>query len=470
MLREQAKLFNRLSIFCDGCCIILSYYVAYMIRDSFPRRLMPWQEYSWVLVFSIPIWCMFMYRNNLYGSIRRLSFFDITTRVLNSVIPGSLLIAALIFFFDRLQYSRLFYVIFVLISASFLIIEKAAVRSFLGYLRSKGRNTRNLIIVGTHDKAIQFQKLIEDHQDWGLRTLGFVQVDNVDLKNSVAGHAVLGRVDELEDICVSFPVDEVVFCLSKEQYVDADQYFRPLEELGITVRMALDFFAVRNIRKEVSLFHNTVPVLTFYSKAFDAQQLLVKRLMDIVGSMIGLSIFICLFPLIALSIKTNSPGPIFFSQERVRENGRVFKCWKLRSMFIDAEERKKELMAQNELNGAIFKIKNDPRITPIGRFLRKTSIDELPQFWNVLKGEMSLVGTRPPTPEEVANYQNWHRRRISVKPGITGMWQVSGRNKVTDFDEVVKLDLFYIDHWSLWLDIKILLKTFWVVCKEEGSS
>jgi len=470
MLRQQEKLFNRLSILCDSCCIILAFFGAYLIRDSFPRPLMPWQEYSWVLLVAIPVWCMFIHRNGLYGSIRRLSFFDITTRVLNSVFPGSLMIAAFIFFFDRHQYSRTFFGLFVLISASFLIMEKVAVRNLLGHIRRRGINTRNLIIIGTHEKAAQFHQLVQDHTDWGLRTLGFVQVDEGALKVSVAGLNVLGRIDALEDICKSFPVDEVVFCLNKTQDLNADHYFKPLEELGITVRMALDFFESRKIHKEISLFHDTVPILTYHSKAFDAQQLFLKRLMDIAGALIGLSLLAFLFPLIALGIKINSPGPIFFSQKRVRENGRLFKCWKFRSMFIDAEERKKELMSKNEMNGAIFKMKNDPRITPIGRLLRKTSIDELPQFWNVLKGEMSLVGTRPPTPDEVANYENWHRRRISIKPGITGMWQVSGRNKISDFDEVVKLDLFYIDHWSLWLDIKILLKTFWVVFKEEGSS
>jgi exopolysaccharide biosynthesis polyprenyl glycosylphosphotransferase len=202
---------------------------------------------------------------------------------------------------------------------------------------------------------------------------------------------------------------------------------------------------------------------------FDSSQLFLKRCLDLIGGVIGLLITLVLLPFIAAAIKLDSPGPLFFGQERVGRRGRFFKCWKFRSMYLDAEERKKELSHLNEMNGALFKIKNDPRITTLGAFLRKTSLDELPQFWNVLKGEMSLVGTRPPTPDEVATYENWHRKRICIKPGITGLWQVSGRNEISDFDAVVRLDLEYIDRWTLWLDIKILFKTVWVVFSRQGS-
>jgi lipopolysaccharide/colanic/teichoic acid biosynthesis glycosyltransferase len=183
----------------------------------------------------------------------------------------------------------------------------------------------------------------------------------------------------------------------------------------------------------------------------------------------GLLLLGMMFPLIAIAIKLESPGPIFFIQHRVGENGRLFNIWKFRSMFLDAEERKQGLMAQNELKGPVFKIKNDPRITRVGSFLRRSSLDEFPQFWNVLKGDMSLVGTRPPTPGEVAIYENWHLRRVSIKPGLTGLWQVSGRNKIQDFNDIVNLDLAYIDSWNPLLDIKILLKTVPAVLRTDGS-
>ena len=211
-------------------------------------------------------------------------------------------------------------------------------------------------------------------------------------------------------------------------------------------------------------------MLTFYSRELNAGQLLAKRCLDIAGSIAGLAITAMLFPVIALAIRLDSPGPTMFGQMRLGENGRMFRCWKFRSMYIDAEARKQELMAQNEMQGAMFKIADDPRVTRVGAFIRKTSIDELLQFWNVLRGDMSLVGTRPPTPDEVTTYKHWHHKRISIKPGITGLWQVSGRNQIKDFDQVADLDIQYIDQWNLWMDVRILCKTMWVVFARSGAS
>lgn len=191
--------------------------------------------------------------------------------------------------------------------------------------------------------------------------------------------------------------------------------------------------------------------------------------MDIVGGLVGLLITAVFFPFVAMAIKLDSPGPVLFSQIRIGRNGRRFKIYKFRSMYVDAEARKKELESQNEVKGLMFKMENDPRITRVGKFIRKTSIDELPQFYNVVKGDMSLVGTRPPTEDEFEKYNQYYRRRISMTPGLTGMWQVSGRSEIENFDDVVKYDLQYIDNWSLHLDIKILIKTIWVVFAGKGS-
>jgi lipopolysaccharide/colanic/teichoic acid biosynthesis glycosyltransferase len=187
------------------------------------------------------------------------------------------------------------------------------------------------------------------------------------------------------------------------------------------------------------------------------------------AGVIGFVIFLVLYPIIGLAIKLGSPGPVLFKQKRVARNGRIFNLYKFRSMVADADSKRQDLLASSEMKGPIFKMEKDPRITRVGRFLRKTSLDEFPQFINVLKGEMSLVGTRPPTLDEVAEYADWHRRRISVKPGITGLWQVSGRNKINDFDEIVKLDLKYIDGWRFWHDLAILWKTVWVVVARKGA-
>ena len=222
--------------------------------------------------------------------------------------------------------------------------------------------------------------------------------------------------------------------------------------------------------EELPKFMRTDEVKKYYDILIrHEKELRLKRYFDILLSMILLVILSPIMLVISIAIKLDSPGPVLFSQIRIGRNGRRFKIYKFRSMYIDAEERKKELQSQNEVKGLMFKMENDPRITKVGKFIRKTSIDELPQFYNVVKGDMSLVGTRPPTEDEFEKYNQYYRRRISMTPGLTGMWQVSGRSEIENFDDVVKYDLQYIDNWSLWLDIKILFKTIWVVFAGKGS-
>ena len=211
------------------------------------------------------------------------------------------------------------------------------------------------------------------------------------------------------------------------------------------------------------------PTITFAQREIPLHMIVLKRLMDILGGIVGLLITAVVTIVLGPMIKLESPGPLFFSQKRVGRNGRIFKIYKFRSMYADAEERKKELMEQNEMDGLMFKMTDDPRITKIGKFIRKTSLDELPQFWNVLKGDMSLVGTRPPTVDEYNQYDQHHKSRLAMKPGLTGMWQVSGRSEITDFEEVVRLDNEYIMNFSISLDIKILIKTVFTVLKRKGS-
>jgi exopolysaccharide biosynthesis polyprenyl glycosylphosphotransferase len=233
-----------------------------------------------------------------------------------------------------------------------------------------------------------------------------------------------------------------------------------LEEMGITVHLrlvTLEYY--KDYDMSLSKLDD-IPVATFANRFYDYKALLLKRAIDIVGSLVGLVIMGVAMVFVAPAIKIESKGPIFFKQKRVGKNGRYFYVYKFRSMYIDAEERKKELLAKNEMQGLMFKMKDDPRITKVGKFIRKTSIDELPQFINVLKGDMSLVGTRPPTVAEFQQYEGHHKRRLSMKPGITGMWQAYGRNSVTDFEEIVAMDLDYIDHWNLGLDLKIICRTF----------
>ncbi|MCM1134054.1 MAG: sugar transferase [Clostridium sp.] len=240
------------------------------------------------------------------------------------------------------------------------------------------------------------------------------------------------------------------------------------DEMGVDCHYCLELPGTRPERSKIESFGG-YSVITYTRFQSSYKRLLIKRVMDIAGGLVGLVITLVFFPFVALAIKLDSPGPVMFSQIRIGRNGRRFKIYKFRSMYVDAEERKKELEKQNEIQGLMFKIENDPRITKVGKFIRKTSIDELPQFFNVVKGDMSLVGTRPPTADEFEKYNQYYRRRISMTPGLTGLWQVSGRSEIEDFDDVVKYDLDYIDSWSLTLDVKILLRTVWVVLAGRGS-
>ncbi len=470
MLKEQASLISRLTIATDLVLVTGAFFLAYLIRSQMEPQLFPLRDYVWTLIIILPVCSFFLARSRFFASIRRLSLREIFARLIVAHLYSACTIAAIIFFLDRHVFSRSFFLIFILLSFVFLALEKCAIRIVLGYFRSKGYNFRQILIVGTRDKARRFNELVKEHSDWGLRVIGFVQALESPLQHQVEGLPVLGHMADLVEICKEHSVDEVVFCLPRDLFVDAESQILELEEMGVTVRMVLDFFKTKKARKEISLFHDEIPILTFHTKSLDAGQLLVKRSLDIFGALAGLCLTALLYPLIAAAIKIDSAGPVFFSQKRIGESGRVFRCWKFRTMSTDAERRKQDLMERNEMSGAIFKIKDDPRVTRIGRILRKMSLDELPQFWNVLKGDMSLVGTRPPTPDEVSRYENWHRRRISIKPGITGMWQVNGRSEIESFDEIVRLDLQYIDQWSLWLDLKILFRTIGVVVMRRGSS
>lgn len=273
-----------------------------------------------------------------------------------------------------------------------------------------------------------------------------------------------GLVEQAKQI----PLDEVFIHLSEVKASDVQELIRDFESMGIICHYSIEITEWNSKESSIGKFADYT-VVSYSIYKIDYRRRMIKRSIDILGGMIGLLLTAVLYPFVAIAIKCTSKGPVLFSQTRIGKNGRRFQIYKFRSMYVDAEERKQQLMEQNEMSGYMFKLKDDPRITPIGKFLRKTSLDEFPQFYNVLRGDMSLIGTRPPTEDEFEQYSPYYRRRLCMTPGLTGLWQVSGRSDIKDFDEVVKLDLEYIDNWSLTLDLKILLKTIWVVLTGKGS-
>lgn len=333
------------------------------------------------------------------------------------------------------------------------------------YMTQKSR----VLLITTSDRAKYVIKHLNTADNWESQICGVVIIDKSMVGQKIEGVSVVADWDSMMKYAKREAIDEVFFHLPYNTGRSFHPYVKTLEDMGITVNINLNVLdQFRNYNLHVRKIGD-FPVVTMAITFIDSEKLWLKRCIDIVGALVG-----CLITLIAIifvgpAIYIESPGPIFFKQKRVGRNGRPFEIYKFRSMYMDAEERKKELMAQNEMQGFMFKMENDPRITKVGKFIRSTSIDELPQFFNVLKGDMSLVGTRPPTMDEFKQYEGYHKRRLSMKPGITGMWQVSGRSDITDFEEVVRLDTKYIDEWSLALDIKILFKTVWVVLCKVGS-
>lgn len=333
------------------------------------------------------------------------------------------------------------------------------------YYRSRHRRVGVLVVTDTEEPAEMIELLERSMpMNYAIGAIAYVG-KNTEVKKKYAGLPNLVEGEDLIEQVKQLPFDEVFLHVKHMSGDEVSQMIHIFEVMGVICHYNLDI-----VEREgnVGKFGDYV-VVSYSLSQIDYRRGLIKRFIDVLGGLVGLLITALLYPFVLVAIKATSRGPVLFSQVRVGKNGRRFKIYKFRSMYVDAEEKKEELEARNEMSGPMFKIKNDPRITPVGRFLRKTSIDELPQFYNVLKGDMSLIGTRPPTEAEFEKYSPYYRRRLCMTPGLTGMWQVSGRSEIKDFDEVVKLDLEYIDNWSLTLDFKILLKTIWVVVTGKGS-
>lgn len=459
---SRLALLNSAQLLLDFVFMILSFLNAYLIANA-NSQLLSIRAYIWLIIIYVPVWMLLMNTMQMYNSTTFVYFDRIVRNVLFSSIVSTMMVASLMFFMKEYAYSRLLFGIFVTLNIVIIILERYSFGVFVKTYRQNG--SRQVIIVGgteIADKYFYFMKKTNTL----LNIIGIVHVPG---DSEVERFQNLGMIYDLEAILKKHVVDEVVFALPKGYSGQVEKYAHMCEDMGITVKIVIDLYGLSKSRSYLSSV-GTFPVLTYYSVSQNKFELMLKRLMDILGAIVGIIITIPFAIFIIPAIKLDSPGPIFFGQPRVGLNGRIFKLYKFRSMYIDAEARKAELMKMNKIEGGLmFKIENDPRITKVGSFLRKTSLDEFPQFFNVLKGDMSLVGTRPPTLDEVEKYERWHHRRISMKPGITGMWQVSGRSTITDFDEVVSLDTEYIDDWSIGLDIKLLLKTVAVVVNRKGS-
>ena len=473
MFRQKERITSGFVFILDLILTASAFLVAFWLRDAlhayFPlgRINVLFEFHMRLLLVIICLWSLLFLITKLYETFKTKTPFQEVFAVFKVVFVGSFIIGFGVFFFRYFMISRAVMVFFGLLNFLFLVGERMVIRGIMKYRRSKGWSLLNIIVVGTGKEAEEIAEVIDQQHHWNLRLVGFVAIDGKGHRETIKGCPVLGGRDDFPRIINENVVDEVIFAVPRQSMERLGDLFLLCEEEGIKTRVTLNFFP--HILSKIFLERlQDIPLLTFSTTPTNEFALFVKRVMDIVISSVCLIVLSPLSLIVSLLIKMTSEGPVFFKQDRSGLYYRTFTMYKFRSMVVDAEERKRDLRHLNEMDGPIFKIRNDPRITGIGEWIRKTSIDELPQLINVLKGEMSLVGPRPHPVEEVREYTSWQRRRLSMKPGITGLWQIGGRSDTT-FAESMKHDLDYIDNWSLWLDIKILMKTLPAALLGKGA-
>ena len=467
-------------IILDLICVQVAYVLAYAISGY------GFNPYSKILYRNMSVFIevadliVLFIMGTLKNVLKRESYKDFVVTVQHGVALGALLLLYLFMLQEGHLYSRLALILNIIIYIALTFILREIWKAVLKRKMVEGEN-RSLLLVVTADLANSVIKSIKVNNYARYKIAGAVVIDQDMTGLNIDGVKVVANMQNAADYVCKEWIDEVLIVTS-----DAMPYPRELidqfMETGVTVH--LNLAKVQNVpgKKQFVEKVGNYTVLTTSINYASTRDLMLKRLMDIVGGLVGCLITGILFIFVAPAIYIASPGPIFFAQERVGKNGKRFKMYKFRSMYMDAEERKAELMKDNKLGDEkMFKLDFDPRVignkilpdgthkTGIGDFIRRTSIDEFPQFFNVLKGDMSIIGTRPPLISETNFYELHHRARLAIKPGITGMWQVSGRSDITDFEEVVRLDKEYITNWNIGLDIKILFKTILVVFREDGA-
>lgn len=469
MLKQQDKLIQKVALCLDAIIIGLSF----LIASNFEARagldlfyyVPSFENYLPFLVVLIPFWIITLKGFGVYDSMREKNFPWLFWTIFEASLIATLLFSAGAFLLQFQFLTRSFVLALFTSAVLLLTLEKLLVLLFLRSVRRRGLNFRVLLIVGSGPRAQAFTETIENHPQWGLKILGFLDEPEM-LGRAVGQGKVIGTFNDMGRILENNVVDEVVFLMPRKWLSHLEEYVQVCEKIGVKATIAVDFFDTA-IAKPVVRNMEGWPMLTFDTTPQDFFYLSLKRLLDIFGSAAGLVLLSPLFLGIALVMKLTAPGPVFFSQIRCGLRGRPFHILKFRTMVVNAEAKLKELQQMNELEGPVFKIRNDPRITGIGRLLRKTSLDELPQLINVLKGDMSLVGPRPPLPSEVERYERWQRRRLSMRPGITCIHEVVARNN-KDFNVWMKMDLEYIDNWHFSLDLKLIARTVLAVMKGTG--
>lgn len=461
-------------VICDIMLINLAFAIAYWLRydRQWFRALDPSTYYSFdaYVPFTLLMTALLLFAYRLDGTydIRRgSSLLEEAYRITTGTATAIVIMVAFSFFARPNLNSRLIFLYAAVLIPTFLVIARIVFRAYLARLRRRGVGVDRIVIVGAGEVGRMVMRNVAAQPELGYEIVGFLD-DNPDRGTTDIGRfRGLGPLEKLPHILQTMPVDEVIIALPWQAHRKIVQAVTETQAAGVRPRIVPDVFALTLGQVQLDQL-NGVPLIGMQPVAITGLNQTIKRLVDVTVAVIVLLLTSPLWVLVPVAIRIDSPGPVLFNQVRIGRKGEPFIVHKFRSMVANAEAQKSQLMAFNEADGPLFKIRNDPRMTRVGRFLRRTSLDELPQVWNVLKGDMSLVGPRPALPEEVAQYEEWHKRRLDASPGMTGLWQVSGRSAM-GFDEMVLLDTFYCENWSFGLDLKILLKTIPRVLLGEGA-
>lgn len=448
-------------IVLDIVCVVLSFFLAHHLRLGYSFD----SSYRVMAVILLFAHMALMFMSEGYsGILRRGYFLELRKVVWHNVCLMAVMMMGMFFLKNSTVFSRLLMAYFFCINTVLMYAFRCIRKYFLRSRKVHEKGSTHILVICNRGRAEKNVDNLKSFSYAGVNLVGLAIMDESMIGEEIRGAKVVADMDTVLEYVRTNVVDEVLM----NAEAASTSLYDDLLMMGVVIHISVNSVIEQIPNPSVNTLNNFT-VISSGINAMSFKQKVIKRAMDIAGGIVGVLIMCVLFVIFAPIIYIQSPGPIFFKQTRVGKNGRQFKIYKFRSMYMDAEERKKELMDQNKMNGLMFKMDNDPRITPIGRFIRKTSIDEFPQFINILKGDMSLVGTRPPTLDEVEKYDLHHKSRLAIKPGLTGMWQVSGRSDITDFEEVVRLDNEYIKNFSLSLDVKLLFKTILVVFNKKGS-
>jgi len=428
--------------------------------------------YNNVVLAAVVCWGLALWNRKDCYSFRGRSSKDIIRPIMAASLKAIVGLFAYLYFIELPLSSRSRLFLSFAICVFGLILIRFIIHFLLGYYRSRGKNLHHVLIVGDGKRARSVSDMISANRQWGARIIGFIDADNAAKFNilplrRINDIPVVGNLEILPRLIKARRIDWVIFAAENNGLEHIRKAVDECHLMGIKTIQIADMPARPKIISKIVEFDDRLLIVSD-PEPHASLSLALKNILDRILALAGLIVLSPLMVVIALSIKISSPGPVLFKQKRLGLHGRAFVLYKFRTMVRNADKLKKALLPINEMDGPVFKIKNDPRVTPLGGFLRKTSLDELPQLFNVLKGDMSIVGPRPPLAGEVKRFEPWQRRKLSVKPGITCLWQISGRNQIK-FQEWMKMDLEYIDRWSLWLDFKIMARTIPAILTRRGA-